>query len=212
MSSNCRDHSHSSPPTDSRYRKVLCTALGINLAMFAVEIVASIIAGSVSLRADALDFLADAANYIVALAVVGLALRWRARAAMLKGGVMGLFGLWVAGGTLYSAITASVPKAEVMGVIGMLALAANLAVGGLLYRYRESDSQALSVWLCTRNDCIANIAVILAGAGVWMSAGPWPDIAVAAMIAALGLSSAMRVILYACDELRSLRTVGAPAE
>jgi Co/Zn/Cd efflux system component len=212
MSSNCCDHSHSSPPTDSRYRKVLCTALGINLAMFAVEIVASIIAGSVSLRADALDFLADAANYIVALAVVGLALRWRARAAMLKGGVMGLFGLWVAGGTLYSAITASVPKAEVMGVIGMLALAANLAVGGLLYRYRESDSQALSVWLCTRNDCIANIAVILAGAGVWMSAGPWPDIAVAAMIAALGLSSAMRVILYACDELRSLRTVGAPAE
>jgi Co/Zn/Cd efflux system component len=211
MSPNCCDHGDSLQ-TDSRYRTVLCTALGVNLAMFAVEIVASIVAGSVSLRADALDFLADAANYIVALAVVGLALCWRARAAMLKGGVMGLFGLWVAGSTLYSAITASAPKAEVMGAIGMLALAANLAVGGLLYRYRESDSQALSVWLCTRNDCIANIAVILAGAGVWMSAGPWPDIAVAAMIAALCLSSATQVILHACDELRSLRTLGAPAE
>src|SRR5205823_11339182 len=87
-------------------------------------------------------------HYAVALAVVGLALHWRARAALLKGGVMGMFGLWVAGSTIYSALTATMPKAEVMGAIGLLALAVNLGVAGLLYRYRAADSQALSVWLC----------------------------------------------------------------
>ncbi len=210
---SCCDHDCSEPQTDERYRRVLWAALAVNLAMFLVEIVAGIIAGSVSLRADALDFLADAANYAVALAVVGLALRWRARAALLKGGVMGLFGLWVTAGTAAHAITATVPRAELMGAIGLLALAANLAVAGLLYRYRAADSQAMSVWLCTRNDCIANIAVIVAGAGVWASGTPWPDIAVAAVIAGLGLSSAMRVIRRACAELRGEPGfLGAPAE
>ena len=110
---------------------------------------------------------------------------------------MGTFGLWVGGSTIYSAFTATVPKAEVIGSIGLLALAVNLAVAGLLYRYRDADSQAMSVWLCTRNDCIANIAVMLAGAGVWASATAWPDIAVAAIIAYLGLSSAARVVRQA---------------
>ena len=165
------------------------------------------------MRADALDFLADAANYAVALVVVGLALRWRARAALLKGAAMGLFGLWVAAGTVSHAITATVPRAEVMGAIGLLALAANLAVAGLLYRFRAADSQAMSVWLCTRNDCIASIAVMVAGAGVWLSGSPWPDIAVAAMIASLGLSSAMRIIRQGRAELRrEPELFGAPAE
>jgi Co/Zn/Cd efflux system component len=209
---SCCDHDCSAPQTDERYRRVLWAALAVNAAMFLVEIVASIIAGSVSLRADALDFLADAANYAVALAVVGLALRWRARAALLKGGVMALFGLWVAASTVSHAITATVPRAELMGAIGLLALAANLAVAGLLYRYRAGDSQTMSVWLCTRNDCIANIAVVVAGAGVWVSGGPWPDIAVAAMIAGLGLSSATRIIRQARAELRSEPELfGAPA-
>src|SRR5271167_1080613 len=171
--------------------------------MFLIEIVASVIAGSVSLRADALDFLGDAANYIIALAVSGLALYWRARAALLKGSVMGMFGLWVAGSTIYSAITATAPKAEIMGAIGLLALTVNLGVAGLLYRYRGADSQTLSVWLCARNDCIANIAVMLAGAGVWASATAWPDLAVAAIIAFLGLSSAVRIIRQARGEMRS---------
>jgi Co/Zn/Cd efflux system component len=200
---SCCDHDGFEPQTDERYRRVLWAALAVNVAMFLVEIVAGIIAGSVSLRADALDFLADAANYAVALAVVGLALRWRAGAALLKGAVMGLFGLWVAASTVSHAITATVPRAELMGAIGLLALAANLAVAGLLYRYRAADSQAMSVWLCTRNDCVANIAVIIAGAGVWVSGSPWPDIAVAATIASLGLSSAMRIIRQARAELRS---------
>jgi Co/Zn/Cd efflux system component len=188
--------------TDNRYRRILWAALAVNLTMFGVEVVASIIGHSVSLRADALDFLADAANYTVALAVVGLALQWRARAAVLKGGVMVLFGLWVAAGTLHHALTGTVPHAEVMGAIGLLALAANLAVAALLYRYRAADSQAMSVWLCTRNDCIANLAVMAAGAGVWMSGTPWPDILVAAVIACLGLSSAAQVVRRARHELR----------
>ena len=210
---DCCDHDCSAPQTDERYRRILSAALAVNLAMFLIETVTSIIAGSVSLRADALDFLADAANYAVALAVVGLALRWRARAALLKGGVMALFGLWVAASTVSHAITAMMPRAELMGAIGLLALAANLAVAGLLYRYRGVDSQAMSVWLCTRNDCIANIAVIVAGAGVWVSGGPWPDIAVAAIIASLGLSSAMRIIRQARAELRrEPELFRAPAE
>ncbi len=209
----CCDHDGSEAQTDERYRRVLWAALAVNVAMFLVEIVAGLIAGSVSLRADALDFFADSANYAVALAVVGLALRWRAWAALLKGGVMGLFGLWVAAGTVSHAITATVPRAELMGAIGLLALAANLAVAGLLYRHREADSQALSVWLCTRNDCIANIAVVAAGAGVWVSGSSWPDIAVAATIASLGLSSAMRIIRQARAELRQgPELFGAPAE
>src|SRR5882762_3580434 len=210
---SCCDHDCSAPQTDHRYRRILWVALTVNLAMFAIEITASIVAGSVSLRADALDFLGDAANYAVALAVVGLALHWRARAALLKGSVMGMFGLWVAGSTIYSAVTATVPKAEVMGAIGLLALAVNLAVAGLLYRYRSTDSQAMSVWLCTRNDCIANVAVMLAGAGVWASATAWPDIAVAAIIAYLGLSSAARVIRQALLEMRVPGIArGVPAE
>jgi Co/Zn/Cd efflux system component len=209
----CCDHDCSAPQTDERYRRVLWVALAVNMVMFAVEILASILAGSVSLRADALDFLADSANYVVALLVVGLALRWRARAALLKGGVMGLFGLWVAVSTIHHAITATVPHAEMMGAVGLLALAANLGVAGLLYRYRLADSQALSVWLCTRNDCVANLAVIVAGAGVWASGTLWPDIAVAAVIASLGMSSAVRVIRQARGELRGRPVLsGVPAE
>ncbi len=208
----CCDHDCSAPQTDNRYRRILWIALAVNVVMFCAEIVASIVAGSVSLRADALDFLADAANYAVALAVVGLALQWRARAALLKGSVMGVFGLWVAVSTIYHTITATVPRAELMGAIGLLALAANLAVAGLLYRYRAADSQAMSVWLCTRNDCIANIAVMVAGAGVWASGTPWPDIAVATIIACLGLSSAVKVIRQARSELRQPVLFGAAAE
>ncbi len=210
---SCCDHDCEPAETGGRYRRILWVALGLNAAMFLVEIVASVIAGSVSLRADALDFLGDAGNYAIALAVVGLALNWRARAALLKGSVMGMFGLWVAGSTIYSAVTATVPKAEVMGVIGLLALGVNLGVAGLLYRYRDADSQALSVWLCTRNDCIANIAVILAGAGVWASTTAWPDIVVAAIIACLGLSSAVRIIRQALREIRGHGVPrGLPAE
>ncbi|MGD9615529.1 MAG: cation transporter [Alphaproteobacteria bacterium] len=199
---SCCDQGCAAPAIDRRYRRVLWAALAVNLAMFGVEIAAGLAAGSASLQADALDFLADAANYAVALVVVGLALHWRARAALLKGAVMGAFGLWVAGSTVHHALSGTVPHAETIGAVGLLALAANLVVAGLLYRHRTSDSQALSVWLCSRNDCIANLAVIAAGAGVWASNTAWPDIAVAAIIASLELSSAWRVMRQAMAELR----------
>src|SRR3954453_5590108 len=211
---SCCDHDcHPPPSADGLYRRILWVALVLNLAMFGIEILASLAARSVSLRADALDFLGDAANYALALAVVGVALQWRARAALLKGSVMGFFGLWVAGSTIHHALAGTMPKGELMSGIGMLALAGNLAVAGLLYRYRGADSQAMSVWLCTRNDCIANIAVMIAGIGVWLSATHWPDIAVAAVIAGLGLTSALRIIRQARMELQHTAVPGGfPAE
>lgn len=213
MNSNFCDRDCQTPNADDRYRRILWVALGANIAMFLIEIVASFVAGSVSLRADALDFLGDAANYIVALSVIGLSLQWRASAALIKGAVMGLFGVWVAGSTVYNAIVATLPNAELMGAIGVLALATNLFVAAFLYRYRQGDSQAMSVWLCTRNDCIVNIGVMLAGAGVWASGTPWPDIAVAAIVAYLGLSSALRVTRRAIGETRGVHALhGVPAE
>ena len=206
MGSCCDDDcSSSGTPPGKAYRIVLWIALAINLGMFAVEVIASIISGSVSLQADALDFLGDAANYAVAVLVAGMALRWRASAALLKGVVMGMFAFWVAGSTFYYALLATVPRAEIMSGIGVVAFVANMSVAVLLYRFRESDSQALSVWLCTRNDAIVNLAVIAAGAGVWASGTHWPDIAVAAVIAALGLSSAVRVVRSASKELLTIR-------
>jgi Co/Zn/Cd efflux system component len=209
----CDHHDGGAPQRDSHYRWVLWAAFAVNLAMFGVELGASIVAGSVSLRADALDFLADAGNYAVALVVVGMALRWRTRAALLKGVVMGVFGLWVAVSTVRHALAATVPQAEMMGEIGFFALTANLVVAGLLYRHRVADSQAMSVWLCARNDSIANISVIAAGAGVWISGRAWPDIFVAAVIAWLELSSSVRVIRQARNELRQVPALSPiPAE
>jgi cation diffusion facilitator family transporter len=205
------DSCHAAPPPDSGYRRILWTALGLNAAMCLVEIGASLVAGSVSLQADALDFLGDAANYAVSLTVLGMAMRWRASAAMAKGVVMGAFGLWVAVATLWHVLHGGVPRADLMGGIGLLALAVNLTVAVLLYRHRTGDSNRRSVWLCTRNDSIVNLAVILAGFGVWLTDTHWPDIAVAAVVAGLGLSSAWHVIRQARDELRGRHATLAPA-
>jgi Co/Zn/Cd efflux system component len=202
--SACCDHAcHTPPPANDPYRRVLWAALGINAAMFAVELAASFIAGSVAVQADALDFLGDSGNYAVSLLVLGMAAAWRARAALLKGTVMGAFGLWVLGSTVTAAIAGTLPEPQMMGAIGFVALTANALVAFLLYRYRNDDSNRLSVWLCSRNDVIANLAVILAGAGVWASGTPWPDIAVAAVIAVLGLTSALRIARASLSELKT---------
>lgn len=212
MISNCCDDGCHAGTIDRRYRRVLWVALSVNIVMFAIELIGSYRAGSISLRADALDFLGDAGNYALALVVAGRALPWRASAALMKGGVMALFGLWVAGGTFMSAIVATVPEADIMSGIAVLALAANLTVAALLYRYRQGDSQAVSVWLCTRNDCLVNIAVMLAGMGVWLSTTRWPDVAVAAIVAGLSLSSAQQVIRQALRELRAPAAHAVAAE
>src|SRR3546814_6131272 len=135
--------------------------------MFAVEIAAGWAAGSVSLQADALAFLSDAANYGVSLFVLGMAAASRARAALLKGLSLGAVGLYVAGATLYHALVLTVPAAAVMGAVGVLALLATAGVAALLFAYRQGSATMRSVWICSRNDAIANVAVVLAALGVF---------------------------------------------
>ena len=203
MASSCCDHCHSDHEAiRPAFRRALWIALAINLAMFAVEIGAGLRAGSVSLLADSLDFLGDAANYGVSLLVLGLALRWRARAAVLKAICMAAFGLWVLFTTGQHALAGTVPDASTMGAISVLAILANLAVAGLLYRYRNGDSNMVSVWVCTRNDVLGNIAVLAAAAGVFGTGVGWPDFIVGAIMAALALTGAWRVLRQATAELR----------
>jgi len=155
--------------------------------MFVVEIVASYFGDSISLQADALDFLGDAANYAISLFVLGMALHLRARASMVKGITMAVFGLWVIGNAVNRALVGSAPEPSVMGGIAVVALAVNFIVAFLLYRYREGDSNMRSIWLCSRNDAIGNIAVMIAAAGVFATSSRWPDLLVAAIIARLEL-------------------------
>lgn len=181
---------------------MLWIALSINAVMFVVEAGAGLAAGSVSLQADALDFLGDAANYGLSLSVLSLGLVWRARAALVKGVTMGLFGIWVIGAAVANVIGDAVPHAPTMGVVGFLALVANVGVAMLLYRYREGDANMRSVWLCTRNDAIGNAAVMVAALGVFGTGTLWPDIAVAAVMASLALSASVLTIRSALGELK----------
>ena len=185
------------------FRRILWPALFINAAMFGVEMAAGVIGQSVALQADAVDFLGDAATYAITLMVLGAGIRWRAAAAMVKGASMGVFGLWVLGNSVYHVMFPAEPSAVLMGGVGVLALAANVVVALMLFAYREGDSNMRSVWLCSRNDAIANIAVIMAASGVWASGTGWPDLAVGGVIAALALSSAFVVIRQARGELKA---------
>jgi Co/Zn/Cd efflux system component len=189
-------------PQDRRYRRVLWIALAVNASMFAVEIGAGIAAGSVALKADALDFLGDSANYAISLLVVGMALQWRARAALAKGLSLGIIGLWVAGMTIYNALHGRVPEADVMGVVGVLALAINVGVAILLFAFRSGDANMRSVWICSRNDAIGNGAVLLAALGVFGTGTGWPDLIVGGIMAALAISGAWQIVRQATDELR----------
>jgi Co/Zn/Cd efflux system component len=202
----CCAHDHSSSDNgqpDGRYRRVLWVALVLNGGMFLTEIVAGLAAGSAALQADAVDFLSDAANYGISLSALGLALVWRARAALLKGVSMGLLGLWVAGNTLWHAVMGTLPAAEVMGAVGVLALLVNGGVAFLPYRYRGGDSNMRSVWICARNDAVGNVAVMLAALGVFGTGTGWPDIIVASVMAVLSLRGAGQIINHAWNELRT---------
>jgi Co/Zn/Cd efflux system component len=196
---DCHDDADTRTPL---FRRALWIALAVNALMFVIEIGAGLRSGSVSLLADSLDFLGDAVNYAVSLAVLGLALRWRAGAAMLKGVTMGLFGLWVIFTTAQHAVSGTVPDAPTMGAVGVAAMLANLGVAALLYRFRDGDSNMASVWICTRNDVVGNIAVMAAAAGVFGTSAGWPDLAVGAIMASLALSGAWRVVRQARRELR----------
>lgn len=205
------------PPLDldphrgsSSYRRVLWIVLAINAVMFLVEIGAGLVAGSASLQADALDFLGDAGNYAISLVVVGMALRYRATAALAKGATMGLFGLWVIATVIWHALHGTLPSAVTMGTVGIAALAANAASFAVLWRYREGDANMRSAWICTRNDVLGNLAVLLAALGVFGTGTGWPDVIVAAIMAALALQGAVTVVRHALDELR--QPAAMPAE
>jgi Co/Zn/Cd efflux system component len=189
------------PGPDPRWRRVLWIALMINLAMFAGEIIAGMTAGSRSLQADALDFLGDAANYAISLGVAGLALTWRSRAALLKGGTILAFGIYVLVTTVIAVFSGRVPHAETMGVVGLIALVANGSVASMLYRYRTGDANMRSVWLCSRNDALGNLAVMLAALGVGGTGAAWPDLAVAMIMATLGIWGGLQIINQAYTEI-----------
>jgi Co/Zn/Cd efflux system component len=194
------------------YRRVLWAVLAINAVMFLVEIGAGLAAGSASLQADALDFLGDAANYAISLIVVGMALRYRAAAALAKGATMGLFGLWVVAAALWHAVHGTLPSALTMGAVGFAALAANVASFGLLWAYRGGDANMRSAWICTRNDVLGNLAVLLAALGVFGTGTGWPDVVVAAVMAGLALQGSVVVLRHAGAELRQAPPVARAAE
>ncbi|MDB5751776.1 MAG: putative Co/Zn/Cd cation transporter [Ramlibacter sp.] len=183
------------------YRRVLWIALVVNATMFLLEIGAGVASGSVSLLADAIDFLGDAANYALSLAVLAMGAVMRARAAMVKAVCMLLFGALVLGRAGWAALAGDTPQPVTMGVVGLLALAANVGVGALLYGFREGDANMRSVWLCTRNDAIGNLAVLLAAAGVLGTGTRWPDLAVAAVMGGLALAAGLSVTRQARQEL-----------
>ncbi len=187
---------------DAAYRRVLWAVLAINAAMFAVEVVAGLAAGSASLQADALDFLGDAANYAISLLVIGMALRYRAAAALAKGATMAAFGAWVIATVVWHSLHGTLPSAFAMGTVGVAALAANAASFGLLWAYRHGDANMRSAWICTRNDVLGNLAVLLAAAGVFGTGTGWPDVIVAAIMAVLAIQGAAIVIRQAVGELR----------
>jgi Co/Zn/Cd efflux system component len=201
----CNESSCASNATQAldspRWRRALWIALAVNAGFFAAEIIAGAAAGSAALQADALDFLGDAANYAISLGVVGMALAWRSRAALLKGWTLIVLALWVLGSTAWHAWFGTLPRAEVMGVVGTAALLANGGVALMLYRFRTGDANMRSVWVCSRNDAIGNAAVMLAAAGVFGTGTGWPDVIVAAIMGGLGLSGGLGIVRQARSEL-----------
>jgi Co/Zn/Cd efflux system component len=211
MSASCGHHNASFEGMDPRYKRILWTVIAINAAMFIVEMTAGALAGSQALQADALDFLGDTLTYGLSLAVIGRSIVVRSNAALLKGASLLLMGAWVFGATAYQLLVLGVPSAGVMGGVGFLALAANVASVLLLARYKDGDANVRSVWLCSRNDAIGNVIVMIAALGVWGTATAWPDLAVAFIMAGLFLYSSMLILRQAWAEYSTGEDHGALA-
>jgi len=188
------------------YRRVLWAVIVINAVMFVVETVGGALAGSLALQADALDFLGDTLTYGLSLWVIGKAAHWRSRAALLKGASLSLMALWILGASAYRVLVIGTPEPLLMGGIGLLALAANLGSAGLLYRFRDGDANVRSVWLCSRNDALGNVAVMGAAGLVWFTGSGWPDLAVAVVMAGLFFYSSVSIFRQARGELRAVAT------
>lgn len=204
MAKNCNDSCGdiSFAGLSATYKKILWVVVLINFFMFMVEGLAGFLADSTALKADALDFLGDAATYAATLLVIGKPIKTRSLVALLKGLSLGAMAIFVLGFTLYRVFVEGEPQALTMGVIGFMALTANVISVLLLMKYRDGDSNVRSVWLCSRNDAIGNIAVMLAGAGVFATGTVWPDIIVAFIIAGLFMHSSIKITSQALSEYR----------
>ena len=200
MSASCGCGSATFEGMSAQYKARLWIVIAINGLMFLVEMTAGRLAGSQALQADALDFFGDAVTYGISLAVIGSSLQVRTTAAMAKGISLLAMGVWVFGSTLYQVFVVGVPSAQVMGAIGFLALIANLASVMLLVKYKDGDANVRSVWLCSRNDAIGNVIVMIAALGVWGTSSGWPDLAVATIMAGLFLWSAVQILQQARQE------------
>ena len=198
----CHDHGQDVTFTgdDPAYRRALWAVISINGIMFAVEIVAGITANSMALQADALDFLGDCLTYALSLFVLTKPPLWRANAALLKAISLAVLGVWVFGATIWRVFVTGIPEAFIMGGVGLLALVANVASVLILVRFRSGDANVQSVWLCSRNDAIGNVAVVLAATGVFATGTAWPDLVVAAIMAGLFLTSAAKIVRQAGQE------------
>ena len=185
------------------YKRILWIVIGINILMFAVEMSASVVSGSMALRADALDFLGDSLTYSITLLAIGHSMRWRASAAVFKGITLAGMGLWVLGSSLYHTLILGVPNEIIMSSVALMAFAANMTSVLLLIRYRDGDANVRSVWLCSRNDAIGNLAVLVAAGAVFYYQSPWPDLVVAILMASLFLHSAALILRQAFAELKS---------
>jgi len=203
MAGCCR-HNAKFDGVSKDYKRRLWLVIALNAIMFAVEMTAGHMAKSQALQADALDFFSDALTYGVSLAVIGASIKVRTMAALGKGISLLLMGVWVFGSTIYRVMYLGVPEAEIMGVVGFMALATNLASVALLVKYKDGDANVRSVWLCSRNDAIGNVAVMFAALGVWGSGSGWPDVIVAGIMATLFLSSAFQIIKQALAERRDV--------
>jgi cation diffusion facilitator family transporter len=203
MSAHCCSHTPAAPTVDPRYRKALWVALFLNVVMFVVELGASWTSGSVSLMADSIDFFGDAANYGISLAVLAMAASARSKAALFKASTMGAFGMFVLGKAVYNLQAGVTPEPITMGTVGIAALAVNAGVALMLYRFRSGDANMRSVWICSRNDAIGNVAVMLAAIGVFGTGTAWPDLLVAAVMGVLALTGAWTVLKQAREELRA---------
>ena len=207
------DHSHDVDfdGMSADYKRRLWAVIAINAAMFVVEMTAGRLSQSQALQADALDFFGDALTYGISLAVIGASVKVRTTAALAKGLSLAVMGLWVFGTTIWKVFVAGVPEAEVMGVVGLLALVANVVSVVLLMAYKDGDANVRSVWLCSRNDAIGNVAVMVAALGVWGTATGWPDLIVAAIMAGLFLSSSVQIVRQALAERRGGHVHGEEA-
>lgn len=212
MSVGCCGHDAKFDGMSAGFKRALWIVIAINGAMFIVEMTAGALSGSQALKADALDFLGDTITYGLSLFVIGMSLKVRATAALAKGISLAAMGFWVFGMTAYQVLILGVPSAPIMGGIGVLALAANLLSVLILMRFKDGDANVRSVWLCSRNDAIGNVAVILAAGGVYLTGTAWPDLIVAGLMAGLFLWSSLQIIKQALDERRHVEAHGIAAE